>query len=484
MNTVHGSARVSPVFDLLIRTDDKGALAPTGILEKWEVAPDGKSWLYYIRKGIKFHNGEDLTAEDIKFSLDRYISGKSLHPIAKSSIERVEITDDYTVRLYTIGMQPFLPYYSATYSPTVSSITPKDYLERVGAEYFGLHPVGAGPFKFVRQVQGDMIEYEAVNQHWRQVPAFKKVAFIGMPEASTRVASLKTGVIDIADVDMESAIELESVGYKVHILELEQPAVALYATYDLRATGMPTSDARVRQALSLAINRDEIEKTLIRGKGGPTGPPLVFIGSADVNYAYWQEYCAKAYRYDPEEAKRLLKEAGYPQGFAFKLYTAEKGLFPKLSEVIQGYWQKVGVKVELVPVDYSGVVIGQMYRNIDRTYEPAIGQGIPRSLGLAPMTAARLRANFHSQGGMFLLGKARPDVDKLIDDAQSDMNPAKRSEFIKQAIKEIVDSYTHLPISSIPVMVAVAPRVDLPIPPGGVSPTISPYLELAKHRQP
>ncbi|MBM2825837.1 MAG: hypothetical protein HW402_1501 [Dehalococcoidales bacterium] len=474
-------ARVTPLFDLLVRVDDKGALVP-GILEKWEIAPDGKSWLYYIRKGIKFHNGEDLNAADVKFSLDRFMSTKAIAATIRTAVERVEIVDDYTVRLYTIGAQPFLPYFSSDYTPALGQVTPKDYLERVGAEYFGLHPVGAGAFKFVRLIQGDMVEYEAYNQHWRQAPAFKKLTQIVMAEETTRVASLRTGLVDIATVSMESANQLEAAGFKVGVLEAEQPAVAIYATYDPRAASMPTADVRVRQALSLAINRDEIDKTLIGGKGGPTTPPLIYGGTADIDRAYWQEYCAKAYRYDPAEAMRLLKEAGYPQGFTFKLFTANKGLFPQLAEVVQGYWQRIGVKAELVPVDYTGVVIGQMYRGINLTYAAAIGQAIPRSVALAPIAGPRLVANFHSKGGMFLLGTARPDVDKLIDDAQSDVNPAKRKELLAQAIKEIVDSYTHLPISSMPVLVAVAPRVDLYIPPGGGRPSLHGLLELAKHR--
>ncbi len=474
-------AGLIPLYDYMIRLDNKGGLAP-GIIDSWEIAPDGKSWLYHIHKGIKFNDGEALTADDVKFTFDRYTSKEVTYALLRNTIERVEVIDDYKVRIYTIGPQPFLPYYNSFYTPSIGLVMPKDYVGRVGAENFGRHPVGAGPFTLGRFVPGDMMEFQAVNQHWRQVPAFKNVLEIAMPEASTRVASLKTGVVDIAMIDMESADELEAAGFKVGVLEMEQPAIAFYATYDSRAAALPTSDVRVRQALSLAINREEIDKTLISGRGGASTPPLIYRGSADVDFAYWEEYSAKAYRYDPEEAKRLLKEAGYPQGFTLKLYSVDKGLFPKLAEVAQGYWQRIGVKTELVPSDYSGVIIGQMYRGIDRTFEPAIGQAIPRSLGLVPAAAARLYANFHSKGGMFLLGKAFPVVDKLIDDAQSETDAAKRKESLAKAIKLIVDSYTHLPISSMPVLIAVAPRVELPVPPGGVTPGVTYLFDVAKHK--
>ncbi|MBI4303434.1 MAG: ABC transporter substrate-binding protein [Chloroflexi bacterium] len=473
---------LSPMFDFLFRLDGT-KLAP-GVIEKWEMAPDGLSWIYTVRKGIKFHNGEDLNADDVKLTLERYMSTGVLYPEIRTAVDRIEKVDDYSVRVYTKGTQPYLPYFSTLFTPNLGLAQPKDYIEQRGVEYFQRRPVGSGSFKFVRHVPGDLIEYEALDKHWRQTPAFKKLTLVLMPEETTRVASLKTGVVDAIDIGLESARELEAAGLRSFNMTASVVNVFLFGAYAPQGANKPIADVRVRQALSLAINRDEIRQSLFYGKAGPPVPPGMTDIVVEEDIPSWKSYAAKIFRYDPEEAKRLLKEAGYPNGFDIKIYSYTMGgapFQPKVAEVVQGYWRKVGVKAEVAPIDYG------MFKNFrtpgpGRTPAPELmGQASIHSNSPAPIYIRQLVPLFYGQGVNNLVSNKMPELDKLIDGTLSEMNPAKRKEMVEKAIKMATESYTVLVIGTVPEVVALGPRVDISFP--EPSSALSIYLDIAKHRK-
>ena len=478
---------IVPMFDFLVRSGGGQDLAP-GIADKWELAPDGLSWFFFIHKGIKFHNGEDLTAEDVKFSLDGYLSEKAIYADLRLMVDRVDIVDDYTVRVYTKGVQPFLPRTVLNdYSPNLGQVVPKDYIEKNGVEYFQRHPVGSGPFRFVRYVPGDMVEYEALDKHWRQVPAFKKLSVILIPEETTRVAMLKTGTLDAVDIDLESAFDLEPAGFRIVTLGVYPVHVFLHGAYLPQAAGMPIADIRVRQALSLAINRDEIQSSFFRGKAAPAGPPFLAASAADVDFSYWLKYSADVWRYDPEEARRLLKEAGYPQGFSIKFWSfTQDGVpyAPKLVEIIQGYWARIGVKAEIVPTDY-GTFRASRVGGAGRTPVPAlIGQASVVGINEMPVAGKSLRIGFAATGSYnFLVGAAfLTEVTALIDASFSETDAKKRADILAKVIKIGTDSYTALTLAAAPALVALGPQIDIDLPKPPVS-SIAGHAEFAKHRK-
>ncbi len=451
----------APLFDFMFRLDEAGSVIP-GAVEKWEVAEDGLSWTYFIRKGIKFHDGSDLTAKDVKFSIDRYGSAEAVQTQTKLAVERTELVDDYTVRIYTKGYQPYLPYIQTFYSPAMGLVTPKDYFERVGHDYFERYPIGSGPFKLVRHVVGDIVEFESVD-HWRKPAAFKTLAVIVIPEETTRVAMIKTGSIDVTLIGLESGPDVEASGATTIPAGGGQSTFQVYGAYDSRAKGKPIADVRVRQALSLAVNRDELRQVFFKGKAGPPTPPYIWSGSADVDYEYWKEAYAKMTRYDPEEAKRLLTEAGYAQGFSIKLYSHTQGdtpYQPKVAEIVQGYWSKIGVKAELVPTDWGGSLRALVYRGLGNLNADCVGQASIYSLSINPIAALRLRVGFHTQGAFALLDRAFPEVDKLLDGALNERDLDKRKEMLSQAIRLIVDSYTMVSFALVSPLVAVGPQVQ------------------------
>ncbi len=472
---------LSPMFDYLIQKGKDGKPAPD-VLEKWEMAADGLSWTLYVRKGIKFQNGDDLTAKDVKYTLEQFASRKDAQYVyVKNAIDRVELVDDYTVRAYTKGLQVFFDEVISIFNTTSLLVLPKNYIERYGLAYFELHPVGSGSFRFVRHIPGDMREYEALDKHWRQVPAFKKLTLMLMPEEATRVASVKTGAIDLTDLDLEAAINMERAGFRLANGGDFGPNVCLHGAYQDGAG--PIGDLKVRQALSLAINRDEIAKSMFYGKGGPA--TMAAIGElADVDVSYWKEYNAKLWRYDLNEAKRLLKEAGYPDGFSIKLWScAIRGApyLPKLAEVIQAYWTEIGVKAEIVPVDVGAY---NTFRNTTKSPKLIGAASMGRLTGWSGGTTNvgyNLAQRFRSTDAFGLLGPNK-EVDKVLDATQSEPDAKKRREMVEKVAKIAADSYTYIAIASAPAMWVIGPQVDIDFPKGASS--LSGYADIAKHRNP
>ncbi len=470
---------ISPMFDNMLGAQER-ELAATQVVERWELDPGALSWTYYIRKGIKFQDGSELTAHDIKFSLDGYVSAEAFVRSLSGMIDHVDVLDDYTVRIYTKGTQPDFPWYTSTVtnvSGYVGSVLPKNYIEQNGMAYFERHPMGSGSWRFIRHIPGDTLEYQAVEKHWRQTPEFKKLTLILIPEETTRVASLKTGAVDGIDVSLESAHELEIAGFKTNALDGYSSEIILHGAFQPGAG--PIADVRVRQALSLAINRQEINDTLLYGKGSPPGPPHNSEVSTNFDLAYWMDYAAKAYRYDPEEAKRLLQQAGYADGFSIKLWTFPVGEAPyitKVAEVVQGYWMKIGVKAEISRTDDGS------FRPIRNSLKSPvlIGAASTYIYSAASNTVKNLVHAYHTTLGSYtLVGKAMPEFDELLTSMMTEMNPTKRQELIKQGLQKAFDSWTILMISRTSRMVATGPRVyiEFPKPPN----SLTAHADIAKH---
>ncbi|MBM2825770.1 MAG: hypothetical protein HW402_1434 [Dehalococcoidales bacterium] len=478
------SMMLNQYLDFLIVRGTKSEPIP-GILEKWAMSPDALSWTLSLRKGLKFHNGDTITAKDVKFTLDRFASKESAYASIGAATERVELVDDYTVRVVTKGPQPF--YYCFLTQPEsgeAASMIPKDYFQRVGSEGFQRRPVASGPFKFARHIPGDMIEFEAFEEYRGKVPEFRKLALILMPEMTTRVASLKTGAIDATDIGIEEVAGLEAAGFRtVKGGSVQNPVVNFIGAYEPGAG--PVGDVKVREALSLAINRDEIGATFFHGKARP--PLFNEVGplTGDVDLDYWTSYSAKRYRYDPVEAKRLLKEAGYPDGFNIKFYSmpiSGSPFLPALAEIIQAYWLRVGVKAQLVPIDTSTFY---SFRNTVRVpNSPAIGTAsIYRFGGDGSSVPTRTFFNAYYSTDLFgQLGKAFPEVDKLIDTLGSELDAGKRKEIVDKLMKITAETWVRIGVSVVPSMDAIGPNVDLDDMPQGVN-TLASVAHLFRHRK-
>jgi peptide/nickel transport system substrate-binding protein len=348
---------LSPMFDYLVGTTPDGQPSPAaGIATKWENSADHKRWTFHLRKGVKFHNGDDLTSEDVKFSLLRAMGKRSTTGYAgplRTLIQDIETPAPDRVVIVTKEPTLIIPTYLSRSLSTEGMVLPKKYIEANGDDVFARKPVGSGPYKFVEQVTGSHIKLTAMDSHWRTgTPKYKHLTFKLVPEETTRIAMLRRGDVDVADVSRERVKELQKEGFPVHFRKEE---AVLHAWWVLGPEGRvgPTKDKRVREALNLAIDRNEIAQSIFAGSAEPAAIPMGLSWSfKEIGFKVTPEM---QYPYDVARAKKLLAEAGYAGGFPLDMYAFQLPGLPEgkaFAEALAGYWEKVGVKPKLIPVDY------------------------------------------------------------------------------------------------------------------------------------
>ncbi|MDO8672727.1 MAG: ABC transporter substrate-binding protein [Dehalococcoidia bacterium] len=357
----------SAVFDTLWYKNVESYSVTPGMAERWEISPDGMTHTFYIRKGVRFHDGSDLTGEDVKFSIERMIAPTSLSPAGaatwRSLIGKVELKDTYTVVLQLKSPQfDLLPKND---NGNMSAVVPKKYIENKGSDYFPSHPMGSGPWKALKYEQGVRLELEAVEDHWQSKPKFKNITVLSIPEMSTRVAMLKTGELDMAAVSADSVTSLEAAGLRI----FSYPSGGGFFGYPFYDIENPQKfafgDVRVRKALQLAINSKEMADKQFGGRAEPVSVALSYVDSVSKANVY-DPNLLKPDPYDPEGAKKLLADAGYPNGFSTKLYDVGGGdLRSIVSLTLGGYWRKIGVNGEITPYDYAAFMPKMQSRSAD-----------------------------------------------------------------------------------------------------------------------
>jgi peptide/nickel transport system substrate-binding protein len=348
---------LSLMFDYLVGTTPDGQ--PTqqgGLASKWENSPDHKRWTFHLRKGVKFHNGDDVTSEDVKFSLQRAMGKRSTTGYAgplRTLIQDIETPAADRVVIVTKEPTLIIPTYLSRSLSTEGMVLPKKYIEQNGDDVFARKPVGSGPYKFVEQVTGSHIKLAAVDSHWRiGTPKYKTVTFKLVPEETTRIALLRRGEVDVADVSRERVKELEKENFPVHFRKEE---AILHMWWVLGPDGLPApmKDKRVREAMNIAIDRAEIAQSIFAGRAEPAAIPMGLSWSfRDIGFKVTPDM---VYPYDPARAKKLLAEAGVASGFPLDVYAFQLPGLPEgkaFAEAVTGYWEKIGIKAKLIPVDY------------------------------------------------------------------------------------------------------------------------------------
>jgi peptide/nickel transport system substrate-binding protein len=466
-----GITTILPMYDSLVGAGFNGKTAP-GIAERWETSANGLTWTFFIRKGVKFHNGDPLTAEDVKFSLERAIAPEGLSAYAvrlRKLIKGIKIVDPYTMEVNLTAVSPYFDYDLSPLISNVGFVTPKEYILRKAGPKFAdqtkllnTEPMGSGPWKFVKRVMGDHIEYEAVVGHWRATPKFKRLILMLIPEHSVQVSMLKAGEVDVISIAGDKKIELEKAGFKI----LGNPGAAVgtivfYAPDYPAVVGKPIADPRVRRALSLAINRQEIIKFLLGGQGSFPLPFHVTRETADLDLAYWEKWSRENYRYDLTKAKDLLKEAGFANGFSIKLFSYPREAatwLPAMAQAVAGYWSRIGVKTEIVPTDYG------TFRAMHRTPVNAalVGQAGVLGSGVRPVPWATIQNYFQSDGELQYLHNT--EVDRLLNVCLQETDAAKRKKAIQQVVEIIANSWVTLNIAYSSDLLALSKKVgDFPL---------------------
>ena len=405
--------------------------------ESWTVSRDGLVYEFVLRKGARFHNGEPVTAEDVKFSFDRY-RGTSARAL-KDQVAAVEVVDPQRVRFRLKRPWPdFLTFYSSTTG--AGWIVPKKYVEQVGDEGYKKLPIGAGPYRFVSFTPGVELVFEAFEPYWRKTPSVKRLVFRVIPDETTRLAALKRGEVDMVySIRGELADELKrspGLGLKAVVL---QGTFWLYFADQWDAKS-PWHDRRVRQAASLAINRPGINEALTLGFSKLTGS----IIPTSFEY-YWQP---PAPTFDRAAAKKLLAAAGYPNGFESGEYFCD-GTYANLGEAVINDLQAVGIRSALRPLERAAFFAGYS----EKKFKNLI-QGSSGAFGNA---ATRLEA-FVAAGGAYVYG-TYPDIDGLFQEQAAD-NDLKRRESTLGRIQQLVhDKVVYAPIWQLGFINGIGPRV-------------------------
>jgi peptide/nickel transport system substrate-binding protein len=326
------------IFDSLVWVNDEGKVEPE-LAESWEISDDGLEYTFHLRQGVTFHNGEPFNADSVVYSWERYINPELPWNERWRIADAVEKVDEYTVKVITEEPKPLLLRTIATQWMMV----PPQYIEEVGDVEFGIQPVGTGPFIFEEWVQGDHITLRANPDYWREgFPKVAEVIFRPVPESATRVAAIQTGEVDV--VGRLSSEEAQSLLGAPGVQVIRYPVARVYyiAFNNLTSgVGQPTEDPLVRQAMNYAVDVQAIVDALFDGFAKPaTG----FVATGELGYG-----AVEPFAYDPDMARDLLAEAGYPNGFTmdFACPAGAYTHFEEVCEAVQGYLAEVGIETNL-----------------------------------------------------------------------------------------------------------------------------------------
>ncbi len=327
------------LYNSLVWVNDEGKIVPA-LAERWEVSEDGTEYTFYLRRDVVFHNGEPFTADAVVFSWERGSRPEMQWSDRWQRAKSVEKIDDYTVKVTTEAPDPLLLRVMAQQWAMV----PPKYIAEVGEEGFAEHPIGTGPFMFEEWVKGDRIVYKANPNYWEPgLPKVETLIFRPIPESATRVAAIQTDEVDI--VTRLSAEEAQSLLGLPNVKVIRYPVDRVYyIAFNNLTTGVgqPTEDPLVRQAMNYAVDRQAIIDSLF---GGYARLATGLIHSSNLGY----DKSIEPYPYDPDKARELLAEAGYPDGFEMDMAcpTGAYTNFEEVCEAVAGYLGEVGIKINL-----------------------------------------------------------------------------------------------------------------------------------------
>ena len=428
---------LSATHDALVKPMPGKGMAPS-LAESWNVSADGLVYEFVLRKGVKFHNGELVTAEDVKFSFERYrgIFAKTL----KERVAAVETPDPGRVRIRLKQPWPdFMTFYGGRTSGA-GWIVPKKYVERVGDDGYKKAPIGAGPYRFVSFTPGVELVLEAFDQYWRKTPHVKRLVLRVVPDHTTRVAALKRGEVDIAflisgelaeDVRRTPGLTLKAVFPSNHWLTFGDQ-------WDPKS---PWHDKRVRLAANLALDRRTLNEAATLGLSKVTGS---FVPS-HFDF-YWP---APPYPYDLARAKRLLAEAGYPSGFDAGEFFCDLQVCP-WGEAMMSHLKAAGIHLKMRALEratfFKGVA-DKKYKNVAYLFAGATGN------------AATWLEAYAVSGGTYAYG-GFPDLDGLFREQALELDRSRREATLHRMQQLIHERAMFAPIWDFAFLHGVGPRVE------------------------
>jgi peptide/nickel transport system substrate-binding protein len=425
------------IHDALVRPYPGHKMGPS-LAESWEESEDGLYYEFKLRPGLKFHNGDPLTTEDVKFSFERYkgAAAKTLH----DHVARVEIVDPRVIRFHLKAPWPdFMTFYGTTASGA-GLVVPKNYLAQVGEDGFKKHPIGAGPYKYASQVPGVEVTLEAWTDYWRRVPNVKTLVMRSVPEATTRAVMLKTG-----EADMSYALDGPDAEAIQHTPGMQVVASKHASIFWIEFTQQwdaksPWHDVRLRQAANLALDRQRINEAACLG----FCPPAGVIVPRVMDFALQVEPPP----YDPAKAKQLLAEAGYPNGLDAGEFAATPG-FPTVAEAVVNDLNAVGIRVRLRQMERAAFYAAWQEKKLRGLFMTAAGN--------SGNAATRVESFIQSKGDYAYGGY--PDIDELFSQQAGERDPAKREAVLHKIQQLTIDRAMYAPVMDLRALMGVGPRI-------------------------
>ncbi len=426
------------LHDAVVKPMPGNPLAPS-LAESWTVSKDGLVYEFVLRKGPRFHNGDPVTAEDVKFSLERYRGGGAA--TLKARVAGVDVVDPQRVRVRLKQPWPDFMTFYGTPATGAAWVVPKKYVDKVGDDGFKRAPIGAGPYRFVSFNPGVELVLEANEQYWRKPPTVKRLIFRSVPDDTTRLAMLKRGEADIA-YSIRGPLAEEVRRTPGLTLKATVPTFTEWLVFiDQWDPKSPWADRRVRLAANLAIDRKALNDSEYLG--------FARVASSIIPRDFQFHWPAPSYPHDPARARQLLAEAGYPRGFDAGELTTD-AVYAATGEAVINDFRAVGIRAKLRPLERAAFYKADQeksFKNLVRPGSAAAGNA-----------ATRIEA-FVVTGGIRAYG-GHPDIDGLFREQAVEVDPKKREALLHRIQELMHERVMFAPILEPAFLSGVGPRLE------------------------
>ena len=410
------------VFDALTELKRDGQMNPR-LAESWTFSPDLTEWTFRLRRNAKFHDGSPFSADDVVFTIERVLADQKT-PVRTflKLVKSVEKVDDHTVKFKLI--QPYGIFHrQISYINMMSKI----YHGKVGDDGYATKPVGTGPYKFVSWKKDDRMELEANADYWRGAPAIKKATLRPIPAEASRAAALLSGEVDLVPA-LPPALMAQLKSSPDLAVDTAQGFRVIFVAFNVNKA--PLDNAKIREAIDVAIDRAAITDKLLRGLGKPTGimvPPM--------NIGYDSSF--RPAPYDPERAKKLVAEAGYKgEPIAIQYPNNNIVMANEVVQAIAGYMTTAGLKVEIRPMEFTAFFPLWLQSKLDSMYLFAFGS--------SQYHAETVLTTMYEEGSHAY--KVDMEIDRLLKKQRTQTEPEDQRKTIAEAFRRSNENRYHLPL--------------------------------------
>jgi len=431
------------VYDPLLELDENLNIVPW-LAERWGVSSDGKVYTFFLRRGVKFHDGTDFNAEAVKINFERILNPANRSPLRADflSVQSVEVVDAYTVRI--LLREPFTPFL-ALLVDWHGYIASPAALERYGRDFIR-NPVGTGPFRFVEWLRDDHVTFGRNPRYWRRgVPYVDELVFRIIPDDTVRLTMLRTGQVDV-DTWVDSR-DVRKVRASPQLQLLMVDTSLGFDLIRLNTRRPPFNNKLVRQAFAWAVDREAIGKVIYGGLGlpavGPIPPRLWGFDPA-----------LRGYTFDPSRARALLEQGGLSRGVTFTMQVRNVPQDLARGQLIQQQLAQVGMQVSIEAVDFGTFRTNETRGEFQASQSFWSGRVDPDG---------NMFRHFHTssiQGGLNFMGYSNPEVDRLLDRAREVFDREQRRQLYIQAQRLILDDAPMIFTYYFPVIKAAHRRVQ------------------------